>query len=146
MVQQKQKKQKLCNNYVCPISNLIVLLQTWQVHHWPDLHTTSNPKKDPRYTDRHTPFIVNYKLAFDSPIGDLVFAAISECGISAKVIKLCRITLSNSCNSINKWGQNEVYVVEKYGVAAYWTMADNYTFDIHTYIIRHYNPFISITT
>ena len=41
-------------------------------------------------------FFVNFKAAFDSPVRDRVYNAISELGIPAKLIRLCRMTLSNS--------------------------------------------------
>ena len=49
--------------------------------------------------DTHHLFI-NYKAAFDNPIRDRVFAAISELDVPAKLIRLCKITLSNSCSSL----------------------------------------------
>ena len=52
-----------------------------------------------RITDTHHLF-VDYKAAFNSSIRDPVFAAKSEHGIPAKLIKLCRMTLSNSCSFI----------------------------------------------
>ena len=48
---------------------------------------------------------VDYKADFDSPIRDRVYAAMSELGIPAKLIRLCRMTLSNSCSSF-KLGVN----------------------------------------
>ena len=44
--------------------------------------------------------LVDHKTAFDSLIRDHVFAAMSELGIPAKLIRLWRMTLSNSCNSV----------------------------------------------
>ena len=44
--------------------------------------------------------LVDYKAAFDRPIRDRVFAAMSELGIPAKLIRLCRMTLSNSYSSV----------------------------------------------
>ena len=44
---------------------------------------------------------VDYKAAFDSPIRAVMFfAAMSELGITAKLIRPCRMTLSNSCSSV----------------------------------------------
>ena len=48
--------------------------------------------------DTHHLF-VDCKAAFDSPIRDHVFAAMSELGLPAKVIGLCRMKFSNSCSS-----------------------------------------------
>ena len=45
-------------------------------------------------------FFVDYKVAFDSLIRDRLFAAMFELGIPVKVIRLCRMTLSNSCNFV----------------------------------------------
>ena len=59
-------------------------LQTWQVHHRPGLYTTSNPGEDhEKQVDAHHIF-VDYNPSFDK----------------AKLIRLCRKTLSNSCNSV----------------------------------------------
>ena len=38
---------------------------------------------------------VDYKAAFDNPIRNCAFAKMSELGIPAKLIRLCRITLEN---------------------------------------------------
>ena len=43
---------------------------------------------------------VDYKVAFDSPLRYRVFATMSELGIPAKLVRLCRMPLSNSCSSI----------------------------------------------
>ena len=43
---------------------------------------------------------IDYKAAFVSLIRDRVFAAISEHGIAAKLIRLCKMTLSNSYSSV----------------------------------------------
>ena len=43
---------------------------------------------------------VDYTAAFDSLIRDRVFVAMSELGISAKLIRLCRMMLSNSYSSV----------------------------------------------
>ena len=48
---------------------------------------------------------VDFKSAFDSPIRDEVYTAMSEFGIPAKLIRLCRMTLSNSRSSV-KVGSN----------------------------------------
>ena len=47
--------------------------------------------------DKTHHLFVDFKAAFDSPLRD---TAMSELGISAKLIKLCRMMLSNSCSSI----------------------------------------------
>ncbi|XP_043064095.1 uncharacterized protein LOC122320085 [Drosophila ficusphila] len=44
--------------------------------------------------------IVDYKAAFDSPRRDRLYAAMSELGIPAKLIRLCRMTLSNTISSV----------------------------------------------
>ena len=46
----------------------------------------------------HTTFLLTS--AFDSPVRDRVYAAMSELSILAKLIRLCRMTLSNSCSSV----------------------------------------------
>ena len=56
-------------------------------------------KTHEKQVDKHHLFI-NYKAAFDGPIRDRVFAAMSELGILAKLIRLCRMTLRNSCSSV----------------------------------------------
>ncbi|XP_043063419.1 uncharacterized protein LOC122319764 [Drosophila ficusphila] len=43
---------------------------------------------------------VDYKAAFDSPRRDLLYAAMSELGIPAKLTRLCRMTLSNTNSSV----------------------------------------------
>ena len=48
---------------------------------------------------RHTPSFCRLA-AFDMPIRDRVFDAMSELDIPAKLIWLCRMTLSNSCSSV----------------------------------------------
>ena len=48
---------------------------------------------------RHHLF-VDYKAAFDSIISDPVFVAMTELFIPAKLIRLCKMTLSNSCRSV----------------------------------------------
>ena len=50
--------------------------------------------------DKTHHLIVVFKAAFDSPLRDRVYASISELGIPAKMIKLCTMTLSNSCSSV----------------------------------------------
>ncbi|XP_043063529.1 uncharacterized protein LOC122319800 [Drosophila ficusphila] len=42
----------------------------------------------------------DYKAAFDSPRRDRLYAAMSEFGIPAKLIRLCRMTLSNTISSV----------------------------------------------
>ena len=49
--------------------------------------------------DAHHLF-VEYKACFDSPIRDRVFAAMSELSITAKLIRLYRMRLSNSCSFV----------------------------------------------
>ena len=49
--------------------------------------------------DTHHLF-VDYKAAFDSPIRDCLYATMSEFGIPAKLIRLFRMTLSNTCSSV----------------------------------------------
>ena len=49
--------------------------------------------------DTHHLF-VDYKAAFDSPRRDCLYATMSEFGIPAKLIRLCRMTLSNTCSSV----------------------------------------------
>ena len=49
--------------------------------------------------DTHHLF-VDYKAAFDSPIRDRVYAVMAELGIPAKLIRLCRMTLSKSQSSV----------------------------------------------
>ncbi|XP_043065425.1 uncharacterized protein LOC122320881 [Drosophila ficusphila] len=49
--------------------------------------------------DTHHLF-VEYKAAFDSPRRDRLYAAMSELGIPAKLIRLCRMTLSNTISSV----------------------------------------------
>ena len=49
--------------------------------------------------DTHHLF-VDYKAAFDSPIRDCLYATMSEFGIPAKLTRLCRMTLSNTCSSV----------------------------------------------
>ena len=39
---------------------------------------------------------VDFRAAFDSPVRDRVYTAMSELGIPAKLIRICRMTLSNS--------------------------------------------------
>lgn len=43
---------------------------------------------------------VDYKAAFDSPLRDRLYAAMSELGIPAKLVRLCRMTLSNTSSSV----------------------------------------------
>ena len=43
---------------------------------------------------------VDFKAAFVSPVRDRVYSAMSELGIPTKLIRLCRMTLSNSCSSV----------------------------------------------
>ena len=50
--------------------------------------------------DRTHHLLVDLKAAFDSPVRDRVYTAMSELGIPAKLIRLCRMTLSNLCCSI----------------------------------------------
>ena len=52
-----------------------------------------------KQVDTHHLFVV-YKAAFDSPLRDSVFAAMSKLDIPAKLIRLCRMTLSNCCSSV----------------------------------------------
>ena len=49
--------------------------------------------------------LVEFKAAFDSSVRDRVYAAMSELGIPAKLIRLCRMTLRNSWSSI-KFGKD----------------------------------------
>ena len=70
------------------------------------------PKNNPKTQKRQIPekthetqgnthhLFVDYIVAFDSPIRNRAFAAMSELGIPAKLIRLCRMTLSNSCSFI----------------------------------------------
>ena len=50
--------------------------------------------------DKAQDLVVNFKIAFESPLRDRIYAAMSELGISAKLIRLCRMTLSNLCSSV----------------------------------------------
>ena len=43
---------------------------------------------------------VEFQAAFDGPVRDRVYTAMSELGIPAKQIRLCRMTLSNSCSFV----------------------------------------------
>ena len=52
--------------------------------------------------DKTHHLFVDFKAAFDSPVRDRVYTAMSELGIPAKLIRLCRMTLSNSCSSGRK--------------------------------------------
>ena len=45
--------------------------------------------------DKTHHLFVDFKAAFDSPVSDRVYVAMSELGIRAKLISLCRMTLSN---------------------------------------------------
>ena len=44
---------------------------------------------------------IDFTAAFDSPVRDRVYTAMSELGIPAKLIRLCRMMLSYSCSSVN---------------------------------------------
>ena len=44
--------------------------------------------------------LVDFRAAFDSPVRYRVYTAMSELGIHAKLIRLCRMTLSSSCSSV----------------------------------------------
>ena len=72
-------------------------LQILQVHHRQDLHTTLNLTEN---KSTHSIFFFDYKAAFDSPIRDRVIAAKSELCVNAKLIRLCTMTLGNSCRSV----------------------------------------------
>ena len=61
-------------------------------------------KTHEKQVDTHHLF-VDYKAAFDSPIRDCLYATMSEFGIPAKLIRLCRMTLSNTTSSV-KVGNN----------------------------------------
>ena len=56
-------------------------------------------KAHEKKVDTHHIF-VDYKAAFDSSIRDPVYAAMSELGIPAWLIRLCRMTLSDSCSPV----------------------------------------------
>ena len=43
---------------------------------------------------------VDFKAAFHSPVRDRVYNAMSELGIPANLIRLCRMTLSSSCSFV----------------------------------------------
>ena len=64
-------------------------LQTWQVDQIFTLRQILK-KTNEKQVDTHHSF-VDYKAAFDSLIRDRVLAAMSELGIPAKLIRLCRI-------------------------------------------------------
>ena len=57
----------------------------------PDIYSTLNPEKDPRQGSRQKPCFCG----LDSPIRDPIFAAMSKLVITLKVIRLCRMTLSD---------------------------------------------------
>ena len=50
--------------------------------------------------DKTNHLLVDFKATFVSPVRDRVYAAISELGIPVKLIRLCRMTLSNSYSSV----------------------------------------------
>ena len=43
---------------------------------------------------------VDYKAAFESPLRDRVYAAMSELDLPTKLMRLCRMTFSNFCCSV----------------------------------------------
>ena len=55
------------------------------------------------YSSLYTIFTLRLRnaLSIASPIRDHVFVVMSDLGIAAKLIRLCRMTLSNSCRSVN---------------------------------------------
>ena len=57
-----------------------------------------------KQVDTHHLF-VDYKAAFDSPIRDCLYTTMSEFGVPAKLVRLCKMTLSNSSSSV-KVGNN----------------------------------------
>ena len=50
--------------------------------------------------DKTDHLFVDFKTAFNSLVRDHLYAAMSELGNPAKLIRLCRLTLSNSCSSV----------------------------------------------
>ncbi|XP_062141784.1 uncharacterized protein LOC133849679 [Drosophila sulfurigaster albostrigata] len=56
--------------------------------------------------DTHHLF-VDYKAAFDSPTRERLYATMSEFGIPAKLIRLCRMTLSSTISSVKE--NHELY-------------------------------------
>ena len=56
-------------------------------------------KTNEKQVDTHH-LSVDYKAVFDSPIRVRVFAAMSELGITAKLIRLCRVMLISSYSSV----------------------------------------------
>ena len=57
-------------------------------------------KKRHENQDKKHHLFVDIKAAFDIPARDRVYAAMSELGIPAKLIKPCRMTLSHSCSTV----------------------------------------------
>ena len=75
---------------------------------------------------------VDYKAAFDSPIRDRVFAAMSELGIPAKLISLCRTTLSNSRSSV-KVGMD---ISEPFDTARGFRQGDPLSCDLFNFVME----------
>ena len=93
---------------------LSAFLQTFQVHHRRELHIMPNPRKKKYETQVDTYHLfVDYKAAFDRPVRDRVFSAMSELGISAKLIELCSITVgmdvSEPFATVLDFGQGELF-------------------------------------
>ena len=61
-------------------------LKTWQVH----------LKKRHENQDKIQHLFVDFKAAFDCAVRDCIYAAMSELGMPAKLIRLRRMTLSNA--------------------------------------------------
>ena len=50
--------------------------------------------------DKTDNIFVDFKAAFDSPVRDRIYNAMSELCFPSKLIRLCRMMLSNSCSSV----------------------------------------------
>ena len=57
-------------------------------------------EKRHEHQDRTHHLFVDFKAAFDSPVRNRVYAAMSELGIPAKLIRHCRMKLSSKCCSV----------------------------------------------
>ena len=82
--------------------------------------------------DKTHQLFVDSSAALDSPVRDRLYAAMSELGIPAKLKRLCRITLSNSCSSV-KIGKD---LSEPSDTLGGFTQGDSLSCDIFNFLME----------
>ena len=84
--------------------------------------------------DKRHHLFVDFNTPFDSPVRDRVYVAMSELGIwvSAKLIRLCRMTLSNSCNSV-KIGKD---LSEPFYIVRGFRQGDHFSCDLFNFLME----------